>query len=95
MNEAHEFKQRVLEEQLFNKLKDTTVMNSNDMRKEYKNINVTRLRTRIINYQIDTYGSALDIGREYHTKEENLKKAIRDRVRRYERRTYEPRGRKK
>ena len=86
MNDAYDFKQRVLEEQLFKKLKDTIVMTSNYMRKEYKNINVTRLRTRIINYQIDTYGAVLDIGKEHHTKEENLRLAGRERQRRYERR---------
>lgn len=86
MNEAHEFKQRVLEEQLFEELKDRVVMTSNEMRKQYKNINVTRLRTKIINYQVDNYGGVLDIYKKHHTKEENLRLASRERQRRYERR---------
>ena len=89
MNELYDFKQRVLEEELFNKLKDAPVMTSHYMRKRYKSINVTRLRTRIINYQIDVYGETIGINEKLtkeEVKEKNMRNAQKDRQRWYYRR---------
>lgn len=86
MNETHEFKQRVLEEKLFEELKDKVVMRSDEMRKKYKNINVSRLRTRIVNYQIETYGNQLDNFAQIPSKEEAIRKALNVRMRWYMRR---------
>jgi hypothetical protein len=49
------------EELLFNKYKDTKICNSDYLRSRYKDsdVNLTRLYTRIVNYQIDRYGHNL------------------------------------
>lgn len=49
------------EELLFNKYKDTKICNSDYLRSRYKDtdIDITRLYTRIVNYQVDKYGCNL------------------------------------
>lgn len=53
--------QEFKEELLFNKYKDTKICNSDYLRCRYNDpdIDLTRLYTRIVNYQIDKYGSNL------------------------------------
>lgn len=52
------------EELLFNKYKDTKICNSDYLRCRYKDndVNLTRLYTRIVNYQVDRYGHNLAYG---------------------------------
>lgn len=49
------------EELLFNKYKDTKICNSDWLRSRYSDndVNLTRLYTRIVNYQVDRYGRNL------------------------------------
>jgi hypothetical protein len=49
------------EELLFNKYKDTKICNSDWLRSRYSDndVNLTRLYTRIVNYQVDRYGHNL------------------------------------
>ena len=71
--ERKEFKQRVLEDQIFNELKDGVLRSSEYLRKKYQgtDVNFTRLYRRIINYQIKTYGTSLNDSNDYmHTKQE-------------------------
>ena len=53
--------QEFKEELLFNKYKDTKICNSDYLRCRYNDpdIDLTRLYRRIVNYQIDKYGSNL------------------------------------
>ena len=57
-----EFEQRVLEEQIFNDLKNTSIISSEYVRKKYQGLNIdySRLYRRIINYQIKIYGRSLN-----------------------------------
>lgn len=59
---------------VFNIYKDVpmTKHKLKEIRTKYKDINVTALRVKIVNYQIDKYGITLDSGRgfEFDTKEE-------------------------
>lgn len=57
-----DFKQRVLEEQLFEELKDTSLRNSKYFKAKYEGAGVdfSRLYRRIINYQIKVYGGTLN-----------------------------------
>lgn len=49
------------EDILFHLLKDKVVLCSEKIKKKYGDyINVTNLRARIVNYQIEKYGSQLD-----------------------------------
>lgn len=49
------------EDILFYLMKDKVVPSADDMRKKYEyHIDVTKLRTRIINYQVSKYGMQLD-----------------------------------
>lgn len=49
------------EDILFYLLKDKVVPSGDEMRKKYEyHIDVTKLRTRIINYQVSKYGMQLD-----------------------------------
>lgn len=49
------------EDILFYLMKDKVVPSADDMRKKYEyHIDITKLRTRIINYQISKYGMQLD-----------------------------------
>ena len=49
------------EDILFHLMKDKVVPSGDEMRKKYEyHIDITKLRTRIINYQISKYGMQLD-----------------------------------
>lgn len=49
------------EDILFHLMKDKVVPSGDEMRKKYEyHIDVTKLRTRIINYQVSKYGMQLD-----------------------------------
>ena len=67
-----DFKQRVLEEQLFNELKDTNIKGARYLRAKYEGsgIDITRLHRRIVNYQIKVYGNTLDNYVPYRNTEE-------------------------
>ena len=69
-----DFKQKYLEQQIFDELKDSPLKNSEVFRKKYQGADIdhTRLYRRIVNYQIKTYGSTLDAHipkRKYQDKE--------------------------
>ena len=55
-----EVKQRVLEQQIFNEVKDASI-NINYLKRKYAGIgiNFPSLYRRIVNYQVKTYGRAL------------------------------------
>lgn len=57
-----EFEQRVLEQQIFNEVKDGSICNIDYIKGKYQglNINYSRLYRRIINYQIETYGRSYE-----------------------------------
>lgn len=59
-----DFKQRVLEQQIFDELKDTSIKNGKYFREKYNgsDIDFSRLYRRIINYQIKEYGCTLTTG---------------------------------
>lgn len=59
--EKKRFKEMILEEMIFNKEKDKNLYNAEKFRKKYKDypIDHTRLYTRIINYQVKTYGMSI------------------------------------
>lgn len=50
---------------VFNKYKDKVFRNSSTLKgeitKKYKNIDVTKVYTKIVNYQINKYGGALSV----------------------------------
>lgn len=85
-----DFKQRVLEEQIFNELKDTSIKSSEYFRKKYQgaDINYSRIYRRIVNYQIKEYGGSLNnngfVPRK--SRQDLLKEHQQARARRYERR---------
>lgn len=71
-----EFKKRILEEKVFNELKDSYIKNIEVMRKQYKgyNIDFTDVYRRIVNYQVKKYGQSLHSSNNYfHSMEECLK----------------------
>ena len=87
-----DFKQRVLEQQIFDELKDTSIKNSKYFRQKYNgsDIDFSRLYRRIINYQIQEYGQTLSpnfIPKK--TREDCLREARQKRQRIYSRRNYE------
>ncbi|MBQ6631550.1 MAG: hypothetical protein IJH55_05365, partial [Romboutsia sp.] len=61
MSKKEEFKKNLMEQQLFNELKDIPFRNSEYIFKKYQglDINHSRLYRRIVNYQIKTYGEQL------------------------------------
>lgn len=48
------------EDILFHFMKNKVIPSGDEMRERYPNIDVTELRARIINYQIEKYGGQLD-----------------------------------
>lgn len=67
------------EDILFCLLKDKVVPSGDEMRKKYEYyIDVTKLRTRIINYQISKYGMQLDTNIDHIDNKKALKQS-RDR----------------
>lgn len=87
--ENRDFKQRVLEEQIFDELKDTSIKSSEYFRRKYEgaDINYSRIYRRIVNYQIKEYGSSLNNYVPKKTRDELLKEHQKARARKYERRS--------
>ena len=86
--ENRDFKQRVLEEQIFDELKDTSIKSSVYFRRKYEgaDINYSRIYRRIVNYQVKEYGASLN---NYVPKKTRLQLLIdnqKARARRYQRR---------
>ena len=83
-----DFKQRVLEQQIFDELKDTPLTNCKYLRAKYNGVDVeiTRLYRRIVNYQIDRYGCTLNVRVPKKSKEDLLREHQNARNRRYQRR---------
>ena len=84
-----DFSRRVLEQQIFDELKDTSLRSAEYFKAKYQgtDIDYSRLYRRIVNYQISTYGCSLN-GDTYirkKTYEECLRAAQRSRQRRYNR----------
>lgn len=75
-----DFRQRVLEQQIFNEVKDGSICNINYIKWKYQglNINYSRLYRRIINYQIKIYGRSLN---DRYNTIENYENRIRNRKR--------------
>lgn len=88
-----DFRQRVLEQQIFDELKDTSIKGARYYRAKYEgsDIDISRLYRRIINYQIKEYGCTLtsDTYINKKTYEECLRQARQKRQRRYSRKNYE------
>ena len=85
-----DFSKRVLEQQIFDELKDTSIKSSEYFKRKYQgaDIDYTRLYRRIVNYQIQEYGATLNNGGFVYqrTREELKKEHQRARNRRYQRR---------
>lgn len=83
-----DFNQRVLEQQIFDELKDTSIKSSEYFRRKYNgaDIDYTRLYRRIVNYQIQEYGNTLNNYIVSKTREDLLKEHQNARNRRYQRR---------
>ena len=87
-----DFKQRVLEQQIFDELKDTSIRSSKYFKTKYQgaDIDFTRLYTKIVNYQIQEYGQTLSTNFvPKKTREDCLREARQKRQRRYSSRNYE------
>jgi hypothetical protein len=78
-----DFKQRVLEQQIFDDIKDCSLKNGEYFRKKYKGVDIdfSRLYRRIVNYQIKEYGCTLDVHIPYRSKEECDRIAARENAR--------------
>ena len=83
-----DFSKRVLEQQIFDELKDTSIKSSEYFRRKYNgaDIDYTRLYRRIVNYQIQEYGNTLNSYIVGKTREDLLKEHQNARNRRYQRR---------
>ena len=83
-----DFKQRVLEQQIFDELKDTSIKSSEYFRRKYNgaDIDYTRIYRRIVNYQIQEYGNTLNSYVVGKTREDLLKEHQNANKRRYQRR---------
>lgn len=71
-----EFRKHLLEEKVFNELKDSYIKNIEVMRNQYKNydIDFTNVYRRIVNYQVKKYGQSLHTSNNYfHSMEECIK----------------------
>lgn len=87
MQDKDKFKQMALENLIFNDLKDSSFPGANYIRRKYQGLDIdfTRLYRRIVNYQINKYGTNLYKANCFKTREE-FKKAKRRAVqRKYER----------
>ena len=87
-----DFRQRVLEQQIFDELKDTSLRGSKYFKAKYEgsDIDFARLYRRLVNYQIKEYGCTLSA--YYVTKktyEDYLREARNKRQRIYKRKNYE------
>ena len=87
-----DFRQRVLEQQIFDELKDTSIRSGKYFKTKYQgaDIDFTRLYTKIVNYQIKEYGRTL-LGYfvPKKTYEDCLREARNKRQRIYKRKNYE------
>ena len=75
-NEKEDFKKKLLEEKIFNELKDSYIKNIEVLRKEYKDFDIdyTDVYRRIVNYQVKKYGQSLHSSNNYfHSMEECIK----------------------
>ena len=83
-----DFKQRVLEQQIFDELKDTPIKSSEYFRRKYNgsDINYSRLYRRIVNYQIQEHGNTLNSYIVRKSREDLLREHQNARNRRYQRR---------
>ena len=84
-----DFNQRVLEQQIFDELKDRSIKSSEYFRRKYEgaNINYSRLYRRIVNYQIKEYGGTLENYVPGKNREDLLKEHRKARQRKYERKS--------
>ena len=57
-----EFKKRVLEQKIYEEMKDKPLGNAERFKKKYidTDLDLTALYIKIINYQVKTYGNSLD-----------------------------------
>ena len=85
-----DFRQGILEQQIFDELKNTPIRSSEYFRKKYQgsDIDYSRLYRRIINYQIKEYGCSLNTNNYIPRKnrEDLLHEHQRARQRKYNRR---------
>ena len=71
------------EELVFNKYKDTSFRSSKEFRrevKEYRNIDARAVYTKMVNYQIKTYGGALNSNEELRVSKERANFRARQRT---------------
>lgn len=61
MENEKEFKRKLLEEKIYNEVKDTNVISSEKFKLKYKNLDINHyeLYVRIVKYQIKKYGTTL------------------------------------
>lgn len=80
-----DFKKRVLEQQIFDELKDTSIKSSSYFKSKYQgaDIDFSRLYRRIVNYQIQEYGCTLNNYIPRKNREELRKEAQKAKQRRY------------
>ena len=70
---SEEFKKKVMEEKIFNELKDSYIKNIEAIRRIYKgyDIDFTDVYRRIVNYQVKKYGQSLHSSNNFfHSLEE-------------------------
>ena len=87
-----DFRQRVLEQQIFDELKDTSIRSSKHFKTKYQgaDIDFTRLYTKIVNYKIKEYGQPLSTDLvPKKTYEDCLREGRNKRQRIYKRKNYE------
>ena len=85
MKNKEEFKRQLLENCIFNELKDSRFAGVNYIRTKYQgtDIDFTRLYRRIVNYQVKKYGQNLYKSNCLKTREERRKDNIKAAQRRY------------
>lgn len=77
-----EFKRRVLEEKIFNEIKDEPIISAEFIRRKFKGseVDFSRLYRKLVNYQVKTYGISLNDRSEKtkleHWRKENLIRTI-------------------
>ena len=91
---SEEFKIRLIEQQIFNELKDSPMTGVNYIRNKWQGLDIdySRLYRRIVNYQVKKYGNSLTIGNQKYnvkSKEELRKITIQRNHRKAYQRNYE------
>ena len=78
-----DFRKRVLEQKLFEELKDKPLRNSDTIRQKVEgyDIDFTRLYTKLVNYQVTTYGEQLQSFAKVQSWEESTYKRANERRR--------------